>query len=171
MNKLLFYCSLIEFLPVFVLFIIERVFVFKKTLILACLSMIGMNLSAAALPESKSVSSKNSGTPAVLYTKPSRAELQKCVKEARAYIADLRKMGYSTQEISGIVAEQIGVTAGLSQDFYEGHVTTKKMWTLLISAVVVSSVVGIVGASAGLVGDMFVRRNLARQRYYTAYYH
>lgn len=154
---------------------------FKKTLILVSLLIAGMNISVRALPQSKSVSNKNSGAPVVLQTRPSKAELQKCVKEARAYIANLRKMGYSTQEIQRIVAEQIGVTAGLTEDFYEGHVTTKTMWILLASAVVASSVVGVVGVAAGYVGDMLWRNSLSdqerqtrinedRRRYHDAFY-
>lgn len=137
---------------------------FKKALILACLSVVGMNVLAAALPVTKNVSSQKSDGPAAASSKPSRAELQKCVKEARAYIANLRKIGYSTQEIQCIIADQIGLTIGQSQDLYEGYVTTKKMWILLASAVVVSSVAGIVGAAAGFVGDHLVRNYLARQR-------
>lgn len=137
---------------------------FKRTLILVCLSIVGMNVLVGALPVTKNASSQKSEAQAVAQSKPSKAELQNCVKEARAYVADLRKMGYSTQEISEIVAQQIGVTTGLTQDFYEGHVTTKKMWALLISAVVVSSVVGVVGIAAGIVGDMNVRNYLAKRQ-------
>ena len=130
----------------------------NKALVLGCLLMIGMNLSVSALSESKKAltqksSSQKSALQAVAQNKPSKAELQKCIKEARQYIANLRKMGYSTEEISRVVAEQIGVTAGLSSDFYEGHVTTQKMWMLLASAVVISSAFGGIGVIAGFLGN------------------
>ncbi|GEM_PF-4400410 len=117
---------------------------FKKIFILACFSVVSMNVSADALH-------KYDVAHFQALTGLSNAESQVCITQAHQSITKLYEMGYSDKEIESMISKKVGAAKKVL-DPHAGCISKNKMYLLLALTVVASSSIAALTSIALYIG-------------------